>query len=47
MYFWMLLQKFGFLGLPFRGNSVDFAGDYMIDRIPFGPDRRNPEYGLY
>ena len=39
MHFRMLLQKFGYLGLTVHGNSVDFAGEDVIDRIPFGLDR--------
>jgi len=47
MHFWMLFQKFGFLGLPLHGNSVDFDGEDVIDRIPFGTDKRDHQYWFH
>ena len=43
----MLFQKFGLLGLPFHGNSIDFAGKDVIDRIPFRTDRQDHGYWSY
>ena len=44
MGFRVLIQKFGLLGLPFHGNSIDFAGKDVIDRSPFRRDRQDHEY---
>ena len=41
-----LLQKFGLLGLPFQGNSIDFAGKDVIDRSPFRTDKQDLNTGL-
>jgi hypothetical protein len=42
----MLLQKFRFLGLPFQGNVVDFAGEDVVDRIPFEKTDRTLDTGF-
>jgi hypothetical protein len=31
----------------FQGNSVDFAGEDVIDRNPFGLDGRDPGYWFH
>ena len=43
----MLFQKFGFPGLPIHGNSVDFSGEDVIDRIPFKEADRTPNTGFF